>query len=438
MKDSFRDVIPSTEKRSIRNIPISKNHQSHTFSNELHNEPPHEPPVRPKSPVPAYGKYTAIGLLVVIVLVIVYSISTVFAEGIITVTPKTATATINISVTAEKEPVSDGSLGYDLLSVTKTESQTITATTTAVVSQKASGKIIIYNNYSDASQTLITNTRFETPDGLIYRIQKSVVVPGMTTKAGKAVPGSVEVTVYADQPGAQYNIAPSDFTIPGFQSNSAEYAGFYGRSDGSITGGASGQIPVVTSGERTAVRNQLDQNLKGDLISSAQNQTPGSFVFFPSASNIVYQSLPDSSASSSNPLSVTINEQGVLEAAIFNENDLSADIASNVLTDYASSTPISVTNLSSLQFLPQGSIISNLSASTTDPISFTITGNGSFVWQFDQNQLKKDLSGKSKKDAPVVLSNSYPGIEQADVVIRPFWLDTIPTDVNKIVINIKN
>ena len=430
-EQSFRDIIP-TERRSIRDIPIAKNHASFNETPE-----PPMPPIRSRHDVPSYGKYTAIILILIIAGALGYSISTVFAQAIVTVTPKTASTAINISVTTQKEPVSDGSLGYDLISINKTESQTITATTTAVVSQKASGKIVIYNSYSDAPQTLIATTRFQTADGLIYRIPKAVVIPGETVSNGKAVPGSIEVIVDADQPGSQYNIAPTDFTIPGFQSNPAYYSAFYARSDGSMTGGASGEVPVISASQRAAAVNQLNQTLQTELLSAAQNQTPSAFVFFPAAANIVYQALPDGQTSSSS-LSVTINEEGTLEAAIFNVSDLSGYVASNVLNDYTSSTSINITNLSSLQFQPEGTVITDLSASSTDPITFNLNGNATFVWQFDQDQLKKDLAGQSKKNAPNILSQSYPGIEQADIVIRPFWLSTIPSDPSKIKVAIQN
>ena len=72
-----------------------------------------------------------------------------------------------------------------------------TATGKEEVSLKASGRIVIYNNYNTAKQRLVRNTRFETPPGFIYRINKSIDVPGQTTEAGRTIPGSIEVTIHA-------------------------------------------------------------------------------------------------------------------------------------------------------------------------------------------------------------------------------------------------
>ena len=107
-----------------------------------------------------------------------------------------------------------------MVTTSRTASTTVKATGTEQVSQSASGVITIYNDYSTAPQTLITNTRFEAPDGNIYRIHQGVTVPGATASAGGALtPGTISVTAYADQPGASYNIGQTQFTIPGFKND---------------------------------------------------------------------------------------------------------------------------------------------------------------------------------------------------------------------------
>src|SRR3989344_1806407 len=47
-----------------------------------------------------------------------------------------------------------------------------------MVVKKARGEITVYNNYNSEPQNLITTTRFESAKGLIFRIQRSITVPG--------------------------------------------------------------------------------------------------------------------------------------------------------------------------------------------------------------------------------------------------------------------
>ena len=61
-----------------------------------------------------------------------------------------------------------------------TLSKTILRSEPKEVNQKAQGELTVYNNYSEAPQILIKNTRFQTEDGKIFRIGDSITVPGKT------------------------------------------------------------------------------------------------------------------------------------------------------------------------------------------------------------------------------------------------------------------
>ena len=151
-----------------------------------------------------------------------------FSGAKVIITPKQNRTLIDVSSVA----VLDGSaeeLSYEIMTIEETSSKKIAATGREEIEEKASGRIVIFNDFNTSSQRLIKNTRFETSEGLIYRINKSVVVPGQKTEDGEKVPGSVEVTVYADEAGEGFNIGLMDFTIPGFK-GSPRFAKFYARS----------------------------------------------------------------------------------------------------------------------------------------------------------------------------------------------------------------
>ncbi len=99
---------------------------------------------------------------------------------------------------------------------------------------KTGGFISIYNAYSAAPQKLVAQTRFETKDGKIFRIQNPVIVPGVKMSGTKLTPSSIKVNVVSDAAGEEYLIGPSYFTIPGFQ-GSPKYAGFYAESTEPMT-----------------------------------------------------------------------------------------------------------------------------------------------------------------------------------------------------------
>ncbi len=91
----------------------------------------------------------------------------------------------------------------DRVEIKKTK--TYAATGSEVIGEEATGKVVIINNYTK-NQPLVATTRLLSADNKLFRIKNTVNVP-----AG----GTVEVEVYADDPGPDMAIGPTRFTIPG-------------------------------------------------------------------------------------------------------------------------------------------------------------------------------------------------------------------------------
>jgi len=201
--------------------------------------------IRPKMPKLDHsgfnGKRFALwSVAVVAVLFLIFSFTGLFAGATIKITPRQEKSIIDGVFSLSQEEKA-GDLSFEVMILAGEKSMDIEATEERQVDRKASGEIVVYNAHDSASQRLIKNTRFEAPDGKIYRIKDSIIVPGTSVENGEIVPGSVSATVYADEPGEDYNKGFSDFTIPGFK-GSPRYENFYARSKTEITNGFSGVI----------------------------------------------------------------------------------------------------------------------------------------------------------------------------------------------------
>ncbi|MDP3003920.1 MAG: hypothetical protein Q8N43_00175, partial [Candidatus Azambacteria bacterium] len=155
--------------------------------------------------------------------------------------------------------------------LTKSGSKAIeTLSDNANLPLKAGGVIYIYNAYSSAPQKLVAQTRFETKDGKIFRIQNPVIVPGAKMSGAKLTPSSIKVNVVSDATGEEYQIGPSYFTIPGFQ-GSPKYAGFYAESAESMT-------PVQNSSTLSSQEiEKTKEDLKNELAHELKNDTLNTF-----------------------------------------------------------------------------------------------------------------------------------------------------------------
>ncbi len=344
-------------------------------------------------------------------------VSTVFHRAYVSVTPNAFSVNVQESVPATPD---SQTLPYQEVSVTDTASKTVAATGSQQVQNHASGTITIYNAYSTAQQRFITNTRFQTASGLLFRIHAPVVVPGYTMKAGVKVPGTVQATVYADQAGDTYNIPASDFTIPGL-TNATQHRLIYAQSVSSMSGGFGGAQAVVDPILRTQTVTDLEASLDRSLRSKVAAATMAGTVVFNDSIAITYTQNPDSLQGSNAVISVS----GQALAPAFNENDLAHQIGSTANVSYTGD--LAIKNPASLNVTvnPANAI------GTQTPITASISGTADLVATFDPTALAKDLAGKSKKDIQSVLP-SYPAISAIDVKIYPFWISSLPSDPAKV------
>jgi len=164
-------------------------------------------------------------LLLALLLALVFFVANYFAMATIEVTPVTRSSQIDTNFTATVGE-SESELIFHFTSLSEVKAKEVPATIEKKIQKKASGTVTIFNAYNGESQRLIKNTRLESADHKIFRIDQSVVVPGAKVVDGKTVPGSVDSVVYADVAGKEYNIGLGDFTIPGFKGD-PRYSKFY-------------------------------------------------------------------------------------------------------------------------------------------------------------------------------------------------------------------
>jgi hypothetical protein len=317
-----------------------------------------------------------------------------------------------------------GVIPYILATSTVTKTKKLPVSESKLVETKASGKILIFNNFDENEQKLLKNTRFQSNAGKIYRINQSVTVPG---KRG-TTPGSVEVTVYADGTGADYNSDPSDFTIPGFK-GSPRYALFYGRSTTAISGGASGNVSLVSKPDLDAAKDELALEINKAMQESFKETKQDGYIPLIDAIKVVYED-NEKDLLTGQSSTYTVTAKGYMPLA--KESILAEAIAINV-RDYKGE-PVRLMYTDTLSFTPKD----NATIGTEKQTDILIEGKPRVVWVTDFEAVKKLLVGKSKSEFTTIMSG-IPSIDRASNSFFPMWLSTFPDKVSSISIveNIK-
>ena len=355
--------------------------------------------------------------------------------------------TLNQNVVATPKANDSTGLSYDIIVLSGEEQKEVPGGEERDWKVPATGKILFYNAFNFSNQIIPANTKLEGSNGKIYETKNEVIIPGI---AKDRIPGKIEVDIFAEKIGEEYNSKALDFKVLIFKGTS-KYSKIFARSVGDIVGGFNGKSNQLSDVDKENDVQQLKDLLYKKLFNKAKNQIPNDFILLNNATflNIDEQDI----VPSKNLGFYTVDIKGTFSGILFDKNQLTKEVIndifpSNNLGDGTidslsenSATP-SVTSkdvyLSNIENLSISSFDQNLiTLADMKNITFNLSGTVKVVWNIDVSKIAEDLLGKSKKDFNKILLQ-YPNINSADLVIKPVWKNSFPDKLDKIKVIVNN
>lgn len=311
----------------------------------------------------------------------------------------------------------------EYLKFSRQASQDFLATGLKDVKVKSSGKIKIFNAYSSTPQNLIVNTRFLSQSGKIFRLTAGVTVPGAKVEAGKIIPSFIEVKVVADQPGAEYNIDPTHFTIPGFQ-GTPKYDKFYADFSEAMTGGYVGQAKVISQEDLNQAKSQLTELAQVSLEEEFQSKFPQGFKVLNEAKSFSVEKIVFSGLVGDQMETFRGSVTASLKAIAFRESDIKAVfLASASKSDSA----LAEKELFSGDFQYGMPRVDFEKGMISFPVSVTLV----FRDKIEVGDFPAELAGMNEKQFQKFFA-SLPGIENGVIKVKPSFLNFLPLNVKNI------
>ncbi len=324
------------------------------------------------------------------------------------------------SKTISQIDATNGYLPAEVFSQPKNATRLFPASGVAQVSQKATAKILIYNAYSSSKQTLVAATRFSTPDGKIFRLDNTVVVPGAGIKGGKIVPSSIEASVTADKAGAEYNVGPfNKLPIPGFK-GTPRYDGFYGVMSRQANGGFVGKKQVTTDQDVSSAKNKTSQGLKDALQGVFLNSlSPGFNILDGASSTSITKLVANKNTDAEGNFSIF--GEASFRAIGFRDEDVKSLARILMLKDYPN-----------MDFTDLKLDYQNVKPDfASGQLTFSLVANGILGPQFSANDLKSKIAGRPLSEARSTII-ILPDLTNAKISLWPFWLNGLPQKTDKI------
>ncbi len=352
-----------------------------------------------------------VGLSVMIVLASFVALS----KAKISLFPTTEDLNFKLAITSSPD-VSQVSFEFkkipgQFFSVKKEETGSYELATKKEVTQKAEGKITIFNT-GGSSQRLVATTRFETKAGLIFRIPETITVP-----AG----GSIGSMVYADRPGVDYNIPASDFTIPGF-TGTPKFNEFSAKSDTPMTGGFIGSSSVVTESDFDGARNELTTKITASLAEALQEQAGGLKIIEPFSTKFGDPVTNAKVDQATEKFSMTLSAEA--DVIAFREEDVKEIIKNHV----SQNNKLDVV----WEDLQTEYVITSFDAQKK-MLVFEVRVHGRAATRLDLPAIEQEIKGMNQSEVRSYFeAMRTKGLRSARILLSPFWARSIPNNPDRI------
>ena len=308
--------------------------------------------------------------------------------------------------------------------IAKEVSVEFSATGKKNVGEKATG-VVVFKNSSSSSVTIAAGTVLKN-SGLSYTLNSSVNVPGATLDwscPGYKCAGSASGAITASEGGAQYNAATGSMSISVDDISASLRSATSGGTDKTAT--------VVTASDIEAAKNKLSdkkiEGLKEQLIASFGNSV---------------KTITESYAENRSDPSSSVAVDGEATGAVTLKSTITANMLAvdkNELKNFIESKlKDEISGKKAQRIYDNGVEKAAFSqfANARNAQTVRLTANGKVGPDIKEESVKDQAKGKSYGEVQSAIE-SINGVEDVDVKFSPFWVKSVPKDINKINVEFK-
>ena len=349
--------------------------------------------------------------------------------------PKVDTLSFKQTITADKEvdliDIEKAIIPAQVFEATKTNSQDFPATGNALNEGQAAGTITIYNKYDPPTPfTFKAGTRFMSDSGKLFVSPQKIVIPAAKKSGSKITPGSVQVNVQAAEGGSDYNIAPSNFSVPGLKGTSYYYS-VYATSSSAMTGGYAGKVKKVTDDDVQGAKDVLTEKTMSDAMSALKDQIPSDYILLDNAA--ISKTTSASTQTKSGTVAENFNYQvtATANALAFKKSDLDQFVKNYLVSQLPEDKTLLEDNL---KIDYSSSVVDISGGKATLNLDFS-----SGIYQnIDKNSMSLSLLGENASQIDKTINNSLGDqISKIKINFWPFWVSSAPNSQKAVNIELR-
>ncbi len=299
----------------------------------------------------------------------------------------------------------EGAIPGTVTSTIITIEKSFTPKNTTTTAGAATGGSVTLTNTSAEPQPLIATTRLLSTTNVLYRMRSSATVPAN---------GSVTVDVYPDKPGADSNLSPTDFIIPGLGADRQKEV--FGKSTSNLSGTGERKVGIITDEDFKAASAGFAESIKEQATTMAKQKFNN-----PSATGYVVQFTSDSTSKVGDQVdSFVMKGRATVALADFKVEDINrvaADMLNKKIVDNSEV-------LQTAAAVPTITFESYDSAKGT--LSLRITHTGTVNLDPNGATLQKTVFFGKSEDEVRRYVMSLDHVEGVEFKFKPLWNTTVP------------
>ncbi len=354
--------------------------------------------------------------------------SKVEAKVLITLNPKKITDSRDVVFTIENsEDFSNNVLGAKTVNSSLDGDLTAGATGKKDVGDKAKGNVTIYNNNTASAITLSSGTMIKSESGLSFTLDKEVKAASASGDIFSGTkPGTASVDVTAADIGTNYNLpSGTKFSVGSNNSLAA-------KNDGAFSGGSKKTVTVVSKDDLAKLKAELVKNLEGKAGEELVKQTPQDSITLPIIlSTNIEKTKYDKNAgdeAKAIKLSATVSFTGLS----YQEAETKKFAKEILQKNYSKDMTFDEKDIQTK--------IKDAKQKSPKEIAATLIMNASLLPKIDNQEIARQLSGKSNKEAEAIISR-IPQLERSEIHYTPnisFLSKLLPRLPNHVTIDVSS
>lgn len=345
---------------------------------------------------------------------------------------KTEDTTLDSDVTAGQDikvvDVEKMQIPGTLVETSKEMTKTYKTTGTREVGTKATGKVILTNAWDGNTHIVAAGTKLTTGSTSFVTLAPATIPAVKVTLAPPSVtPGTVEVSVEAENPGSTYNIAPATFRIAGITIDS-----IYGRSTTAMTGGTTQKIAILSDADVKAASADIQKGFidtnKAELTAIAEKN-----------SSKIFENQIALEVISEEP-SITVGADGEnfdykisakINAIAFSLTDAKILMAKKIEQGLASDKMFVNPDKATIEAEYLGILAPTETGSTFNHLKMHIKIDGKIGQKMTEKEIKDKIRNRKYSEAKSIISDNS-AVESVELSIWPTAVARVPLIENRI------